>query len=293
MTESGVKAAVCDYYGRELAFCSRPASNDLAAFFGGELPDLLEEIVRKNRLPKRDILGIGICMPGDFNSDASEVHLGPLSLIKSSERFAALSAAFSKRTRLPVYCYNDVNASAYGEFLQRDGQTRDLVFILAGDGFGSGLILDGKLRLGEHFSAGEVGYLVFDPAFCTDASEPGWFETQLSRDTLTRTFPEFAGGEKRDALLEYLARQIALAVANICNLLDVKLVVLDGDLLNETDGSLREKNRPLCATAVPEQNNDRNSPVRTSQPFGFRLARHPKGNRHHARRGLTGTAAHS
>lgn len=65
---------------------------------------------------------------------------------------------------LPVVLANDVNGALYGEFKHGAGRgCRDVVMIALGTGVGGGVVLDGKLHLGRHHGAGEIGHTVLDP----------------------------------------------------------------------------------------------------------------------------------
>ncbi|MGH0054556.1 MAG: ROK family protein [Sphaerochaetaceae bacterium] len=215
-----VKVAVCNTDGQELKYWEAEASLDFEVFFSRNLPDLYTQV--SSVFP--DILGIGISMPGDFSPDLDYVTFGPLSLFQNIERFGELFKKFASSLDIPVFCYNDCNAAAYGEYLRRGRNEGDLVFFYAGDGLGSGFMLDGKLRNGAHYSAGEVGYLVFESTFETDSKNPGWFENHLSEEVLSH---DFADKDKKE-MIQYVAESLALAISNVSNILDVNLVVLDG-----------------------------------------------------------------
>ena len=191
-----VKAAVCDYWGRELAFDQWMVGEDFDALLNEYLPSALPRLVEKSGIARDRLLGIGICVPGSLDTENSALHLGPLSGIRIGETPANTLNRFSEVMGLPVYCFNDVNAAATGEYVLRKLQKDDLVYISAGAGIGAGIILDGELRTGSHFAAGEIGHLVFDPGFTTDIQEPGWFEMQLAHETLYRKFPRYKKGAK-------------------------------------------------------------------------------------------------
>lgn len=60
----------------------------------------------------------------------------------------------------PVFTANDANAAALGELLYGQGRGRDnFVVLTLGTGLGSGIIVDGKLLLGAHAMAGELGHM--------------------------------------------------------------------------------------------------------------------------------------
>ncbi|HLH46700.1 MAG TPA: ROK family transcriptional regulator, partial [Acidimicrobiales bacterium] len=63
-----------------------------------------------------------------------------------------------------VTLFNDVNLAALGEQAYGAGrQARDFVYLSLGTGVGMGLVLGGRLRVGAHGAAGEVGFLPLFP----------------------------------------------------------------------------------------------------------------------------------
>lgn len=70
----------------------------------------------------------------------------------------------SRLTRLPVFCANDANTVALGEWLF--GAARgyaDALVITLGTGVGTGIIAEGRLFLGANHYAGELGHTVIFP----------------------------------------------------------------------------------------------------------------------------------
>ncbi len=65
----------------------------------------------------------------------------------------------------PVVVANDVNAALYGEFRAGAGRgQKNLVMIALGTGVGGGVLLDGRLVVGSHCGAGEIGHMILDPS---------------------------------------------------------------------------------------------------------------------------------
>ncbi len=64
---------------------------------------------------------------------------------------------------LPVHVLNDANAAAFGEARFGAGRGADDVLVVTlGTGIGSGLILDGQLRLGASERGAEIGHMTVD-----------------------------------------------------------------------------------------------------------------------------------
>ncbi len=74
-----------------------------------------------------------------------------------------IGAHLKDHLNMPVYVDNDANAMALAEF--RFGAAkrfRSVLCITVGTGIGGGIIIDGQLWRGAHFSAGEVGHIIID-----------------------------------------------------------------------------------------------------------------------------------
>ncbi len=69
----------------------------------------------------------------------------------------------SEKIGLPVHVLNDANAAAFGEARFGAGRGSDDVLVVTlGTGIGSGLILDGQLRLGAQERGAEIGHMTVD-----------------------------------------------------------------------------------------------------------------------------------
>jgi glucokinase len=80
-------------------------------------------------------------------------------------RNVPLRAIMEQQTGLPVELGNDANAAALGEYLFGGGRgTRHMVYITVSTGIGGGVINDGRLLLGRHGAAAEVGHMILQPA---------------------------------------------------------------------------------------------------------------------------------
>ena len=151
---------------------------------------------------------------------------------------------------LPVMLENDINLAALGE--QWQGVARgvaDFAFLSVGTGMGAGLVLGGELHRGRHGAAGEVDFALAGIGQPLDPSAPQVAELARGRAGL-QADPRAVFGAARNgdagarAVVEEIARRIALHVATIAGVADVELVVLgggigaNGDLLLDPVGRL-------------------------------------------------------
>ena len=107
------------------------------------------------------IKGYGVGCPGRINSQEGKVIWckGKLEYVENKPLGPDLSALLNK----PVVCDNDVNSIVLGEALFGKGKNLDIVIGLTfGTGIGGGIVINGDIIRGEHFTAGHFGYMSQD-----------------------------------------------------------------------------------------------------------------------------------
>jgi glucokinase len=141
---------------------------------------------------------------------------------------------------VPVVLENDVNAAALAACALVGAD--DVVYVSVGTGLAAGLVVDGRLRRGEHGAAGEIGHLPVDPAGeeC-GCGQTGCLETIASGRALARAWPTpdgppaaalFAAAAAGDAralvVRDRFCRGVASAVRALCLTVDPERIVLGG-----------------------------------------------------------------
>jgi glucokinase len=139
---------------------------------------------------------------------------------------------------------NDVNAAAAAELRWGRLQGTDVgLYVNFGTGTGAALVVGGRVVPGKHGAAGEIGYLLRDPA------EPGYAEGRAPLEEYTSGSGLAARGSallgeqvtaqelfaRRDepavaALLDDAAAAVGMAVANLTTFLDPERVVVGGGM---------------------------------------------------------------
>ena len=121
------------------------------------LPDIAEAIEQKlaeRDIPKSDVQGVGIGVPGPVGPDGTVfkcVNLG-WGIFNVEHRLSSL-------TDLNVRAGNDANVAALGEMWQGGGKGyENLVMVTLGTGIGGAVILGGKILAGANGAAGEIGH---------------------------------------------------------------------------------------------------------------------------------------
>ena len=218
------------------------------------LPDIAAAIkgyLKENNIPREDILGIGLGVPGpvDQLGNAGQcVNLGwPAQNV---------SDALSQLTGFPVKSGNDATNAALGECWKGGHDCNNMVLATLGTGVGGGIIIDGRVLHGFHGCGAEIGHMplrVGAPDLC-NCGKHGCAELYCSANGLVRVagkimekdetpsplrqIPKltakdiFDEGKNNDPLalsiLDRYYRYLAEFLANICQVIDPEVVVLGG-----------------------------------------------------------------
>ncbi|WP_284534865.1 ROK family protein [Nocardioides sp. T2.26MG-1] len=180
------------------------------------------------------------------------------------------------RLGVPVVVENDVNAATLGA-VAMSGED-DLVYLSIGTGLAAGLVLEGRLRRGDHGAAGEIGHVPVDPAgaLC-QCGQRGCLETIASGSAIATAWPSpdvpaaqalFAAADAGDpaaiAARDRFASGVASAIRVLSLTVDPRSVVLGGGV-----AQLGEPLRAAVADALRAQ--ARTSPFLGSLDLAGRL----------------------
>ena len=178
------------------------------------LVERVEELFAEQAISRKDLLGVGMGLPGLIDFKKGFVHR----LVNvRGWRNVPFASLLRRRIRLPVFIDNDVNLMALGEAAH--GAARgfsQVVCITLGTGVGGALILNGELYRGATNSAGEIGHVPLsrEGPLCACGSR-GCFETYVGNRTITsRAKERIRKGEKTlvrdliDGKLEHLTPEV-------------------------------------------------------------------------------------
>ena len=129
--------------------------------FSDTVIENIKALLMRNSLVFEQLEGIGICMPSFIKSETGFVFM--TSSMPGIKDFAMRDYL---EARLPtrIILDNDANGAALAEFRHGAGRgTRHMVYVVIGTGFGSGIIIDGKVFQGSYGAAGECGHMLATP----------------------------------------------------------------------------------------------------------------------------------
>ena len=248
-----VKIAYFDEFGNMLNKWEIPT--DRSENGKNILPDIarsVKEYIKLEGVSKKDLVGIGIGVPGAVLPDGTVnkcVNLG--------WGVFNIEKELSNLTKLPVKAGNDATVAAMGECWKGGGQgCKNMVFATLGTGVGGGIVVDGKVIHGVHGAGGEIGHLVLnrDETEVCGCGKKGCVEQYCSATGIVRIakkhleavseasslralenmtckdiFDAGAAGDKVALeILEQVYRYLGEFLANVCCVTDPEVIVLGG-----------------------------------------------------------------
>lgn len=210
-----------------------------------------------------DIRSVGVGSPGTVNSDTGVIEYAN----NLDFNDAPVASLIRKVIDKPVYCENDANAAAYGEFVAGSAKgANNAVCITLGTGVGGGIIIDGKIYSGFNFAGAELGHMVVevDGPKCT-CGRHGCFEVYSSATGLIRMTKEAmdanpdskmhemmgdhvsgrlafnamrAGDDAAKSVVDKYIKYLAAGIANTINIFQPEILCIGGGVCNEGDALL-------------------------------------------------------
>ena len=217
------------------------------------LAEALRAFVKEQGISWNRIVGAGLGMPGPIDP-----HLqGPVTPPRMPGwHNVNVRDLLSRELGVPVYLDNNANLGALGESRYGAGQgASDMIYLQLGAGIGGGLIMDNKMYRGSTGGAGEIGHMTIEPqgplcscgkrgclealagavAIIDEARQRSANAVSMSTDQA----PEItdiaqvvqkaqAGDLACQTALEHAGWSIGIALANLMNVLNPSLILLDG-----------------------------------------------------------------
>lgn len=204
--------------------------------------EAIASIVKRRSKP---IDGIAISLPGFINTvQRSAVTAGPIAALYGHNIAQDLQTYIPD---IPVWLENDANCVAMAEKFNGNARNlQDFVVITVGTGIGGALFLDGHIRRGRDWRAGELGMMVTDyragglRTLHDFASSTSLLEryaeafdtpaTDVTATTLMQRLDEPAVRQIIDEWIDYLA----IAIFNTVAIIDPECVLIGGALTADT-----------------------------------------------------------
>jgi predicted NBD/HSP70 family sugar kinase len=245
----------------------------------------IHEAMEKSGIPKGSIKGIGIGQSAVIDTERGIVVSVPRPGQLLEWKNVPLRALLEKEFGIPCTLQDSVRAIATAErYFGLGRDLKDFIYIDAGMGFGAGIFIDGRLYRGPGGGAGEFGHLTVDDrgplcccgnSGCLEAMSSCAAIIQASRDAIQKgvnsQIRELAGGDldhisieciseaalKNDSLALHVLHdavlQIAIALADVVNLLNPHTVIFGGALFRSAPQLLLEPLKSLIKQRAIEK----------------------------------------
>lgn len=221
---------------------SFPSREDLIS----ALSRIIKEILSENGVLKKNVLGIGIGLPGPIDHFKGIVHYFPNI---PGWRNVRLREIMQRKTGLPVFIDNDANLMTLAE--ARIGSAKgktNVVGVTLGTGVGGGIIVNGKLYRGSSFAAGEIGHIPLNESgpHCPcggtacleryvgnnrilDQAKKSFGET-ISLEELSRLAK--SGNKRARKIWENTAQLLGITLSGVVNFFNPDTIVIGGGVAN-------------------------------------------------------------
>ena len=165
---------------------------------------VLREMLGRLGVDARQVIGIGIGVPGPVNFQSGQLVNPPL--MPAWDGFS-IRDLLREDYAAPVFVDNDVNLMALGELWRLKRSLSNFLVIKAGTGIGCGIVCHGEVYRGAAGSAGDVGHI------CVDLEGPrchcgnvGCVEVMAAGPAITRMATQAANDGESEMLAECLRR---------------------------------------------------------------------------------------
>ena len=268
-----IKTAVCNTRG-EVAFKNEAAlpkfTQEWQHHWLGTVIDEIKTAVAATPESPHGLIGIGLALPGLVNSETGVIS----SLANRSVKDWDLRKAVADALKIPVFIENSANCGAWSEYMRSKNKQENLVFINAGVGIGTGIIINGRLYTGNQGIAGEFGHTSILPMGqrCVCGNYGCW-EEYASERSLLRYIVEAGGDinklEEIPGLVNFilneahadnrsyiralntLGQYLGIGIANIINALSPDRISLGGTISQAATFILPEIERSINYRVFP------------------------------------------
>lgn len=225
-------------------------------------------LIEEEGLVPKDILGIGLGLPGPIDSKNGIVSFLPNI---PGWKNVPLKSIIQKKLRIPTFIDNDVNLITLGEWKFGAGKGyKNMMCMTLGTGVGAGLILNNGLYRGEGFAAGELGHMPLNERgpVCSCGGS-ACFEGYVGNGTLLKKASKIFKRKNIELPdVYYLAQQgntraiefweeagghVGNALVGVINLLNLRLIIIGGGVSNNYSFLGKKINATIKARAMKVQ----------------------------------------
>lgn len=260
-----------DFCGRVLERrrreCVFPLPDEAVALLLEDIEELRQVVPTGTR---RGLAGLGIATPYHMGSWRRELDI-PTEAYRAWNSFD-ITSRLAAATGLPVFGENDGTAAAVAELFRGHGRRlNDFLYVFIGAAIGGGVILSGNYLRGVTGNAGDIGLMPVLPSALASAPKPErGFDILLTRASINSLIRHLRGcgvsvegavdldaaveqyPELVHEWLEDCAQALLAPLLSAACILDIEVIVLDGDLPRPLTSELADRVRTLLTAEAPE-----------------------------------------
>ena len=202
----------------------------------------IDSLIKDNKLTKKQILGIGIGVPGPTNYQKGIVHFLPNI---PGWREVKLKSILEKKLRLRVRVDNDAKVMTLAEYkFGHAWSFKNVLCLTLGTGVGGGIIIGGSLYRGQDNAAGEIGHLPLNEEgprcncggmACLEAYIGNGRILKLARERFTKDISleelsklALKGNKASCAVWSSVGRHLGVALSGLVTVLNLDAIIIGG-----------------------------------------------------------------
>lgn len=232
--------------------------------------DLVAEMLQRHKLNIREVLGLGLGVPGPVDEKKGVVYFLPN---VPGWKKVRLKDILEKKIKLPVFLDNDANLMGLGEYEFGAGKNSScLVCVTVGTGVGGVIIAHGQIFRGKSNLTGEIGHLPLnEKGSVCNCGGIACLETYVGNKRLLAkakkiyrrdiSLEEVANlarkkDKKAQSFWKEIGEKIGLALTGVINLLNPDRLVIGGGIANAGKVLLDHIKSTVKKRAMPDQVRD-------------------------------------
>lgn len=237
-----INVVATDVYGGVLVHHQQRGQYQQVSSALDDLTSGIKTVLKSQELLKRNVLGVGVGVPGPVDpSQGLVLHAPNLGW----KRIALHTMLLERLQKINLSVDNDANMAVFAEYMfGRFKQSADLLYLYIETGIGGGLILGHQLYRGRRGFAGEVGHMTVLPngAKCSCGNQ-GCAETLFSTWVLLDQYKKETGKsisleqllhalETGDTIAKKIVQKagmyLGIFLGSLANIFDPKLIIIGG-----------------------------------------------------------------
>lgn len=229
ITKNHISLAIVDLTGTMVDCIRVRRTFEADKAYYEEIRSLLEQIVAKNQIDPKTVLGVGVTLPAIIGGDRKSI---------PQVYLFSLPPDFYEELKeyipYPYTFYNDSNGGGFAEMWYRE-KGKNILYLFLGPTVGGAVLLDDKIYYGDNQRSGEFGHTTLVPGGkkcycgkegCADAYLNSSILSDHTDGSLERFFKLLDGGDEQcRKIWEEYVYYLSVHINNLRTFFDCKVVL--------------------------------------------------------------------